>query len=557
MKKKTLSNWSKEELIDEILKLHKRKKFGIVWQDKIEEIVEFSKKNIPILEELKNKEIKTDNKRFNLIIEGDNYNSLQLLSYTHSKKIDIIYIDPPYNTGAKDWKYNNDFVDELDSFRHSKWLSMMNNRLKIAKKLLKKDGVLICSIDENEKNQLGVLLEEIFYEYEIHCISIVHNPGGVQGKNFSYNNEFAFFIFPKNIKKISLENREEDPDIRPLRDVSTGNHLRTDAKNCFFPIYVKNNKVIGFGKVCEDSFHPKSPNIKRKDGILEIYPIDTNGNERKWVFARQTIDNIKDELFVEFNKKRKIFDIIRKKTKFNYKTVWNKKSFNANLFGTQLLRSIIKTSFPFPKSMYLVKEFIQSIIHQKDAIILDFFAGSGTTGQAVLEINKEDSGNRQFILCTNNENNIASEVTFPRISKNIKGYTNLKNKKKVNGLGGNLKYYKIKFFNQIQSDADIANISNKIDEIICLKEETFNLKINRKKYKIFNNSHKTTIIIYDDTVLENLDEIITNTKVLTKIYIFSLGTDTYEEYFNKYNNVEVIPLPNSYIKSFNLINKLI
>ena len=353
-----------------------------------------------------------DSKLWHTIIEADNYHALQLLGYLYAGQVDCIYIDPPYNTGARDWKYNNDYVDSNDSFRHSKWLSMMKKRLELAKKVLKPDtGVLVCAIDKHEVHTLGLLIEEIFTERESHCVTVVHNPGGTQGKNFSYCHEYAIFVIPTIIQSIGLQDRTDNPDIRPLRDVSTGNHLRTDAKNCFYPIYVKNNSIIGFGDVCDDLFHPKSPNIVRNDGVIEIYPIDAQGNERKWVFARQTVETIMNELHVVRNNKRGILDIIRHKTMFNFKTVWTGEEYNANAHGTKLLTRIIPNcTFDFPKSIYTIKECVAAIVrNNKNALILDFFAGSGTTLHAVNLLNAEDNGNRRCILVTNNE--VSSEET--------------------------------------------------------------------------------------------------------------------------------------------------
>jgi adenine-specific DNA-methyltransferase len=422
--------------LSEIEKEINTKKFGLVFEEHREAIDDTLETHTPVLTE--NKKLFINNGgQINFLIEGDNLAVLQLLLKTHKGKIDVIYIDPPYNTGARDWKYDNDYVDKNDTFRHSKWLSMMKKRLIAAKKLLTIRGSFICAIDENELYSVGLLIEEIFGEaYEIHCIVIVHNPNGTQGKNFSYANEFALFVLPKGEKIIGLQDRTNNPDIRPLRDVSTGNHLRTDAKNCFYPIYVKDNKVIGFGDVCEDEYHPESANIKRKNGIVEIYPIDPSGNERKWVFARQTVETIKDELNVIFNKKRNILDIERNKTMFTYKTIWTDKEYNSNIFGTKLLKEIIPNcTFNFPKSLYTVKDCVNAIITKsKNPIILDFFAGSGTTGHAVMELNKK-SGDRRFILCTNNENNICREVTYKRIINSIK----------KENYSASLKYYKIDF----------------------------------------------------------------------------------------------------------------
>lgn len=358
-----------------------------------------------------------DSDLWHVLIEADNYHALQLLLYTCAGKVDCIYIDPPYNTGARDWKYNNDYVDSADPYRHSKWLAMMQKRLKLAKQILNPHtGVLIVTIDDNELNTLGLLLNEIFGGYKIFCITIVHNPNGNQGKNFGITNEFAYFVLPTNNQILSLENRIDDPDIRPLRDVSGNSNLRTDAKNCFYPIYVKEKKIIGYGAVCSDDFHPESANIERTDGIIEVYPIDTNGIEKKWVFARNTVESISNELFVEYNKQRKIFDIIRRKTHFTYKTVWNRKEFNANSYGSKLISKIFKDKrFDYPKSLYAVKECISAVVANKpDALIVDFFAGSGTTAHAVNLLNAEDGGARRCILVTNNEVSEAEEKNLLR-----------------------------------------------------------------------------------------------------------------------------------------------
>lgn len=261
----------------------KPKKYGLVWEEKTEDVVEQCKKNLPVLEEVTNKEITKDkNLPFNLIIEGDNYHALSVLNYTHTGKVDLIYIDPPFNTGAKNWKYNNRYVDEKDEYRHSKWLSMMHHRLTIAKRLLKEDGSLICAIDKNEHSHLDILLEEIFNNFERHTITIVHNPKGVQGKNFSYTHEYAIFVIPKNKKTIiNRQLDKQDIYVSNLRNWG-GESLRTDAKNCFYPIIVKGNKITSFGQVAQNDFHPKHSNVSLGNGEIAVYPIDSKGIERKW-----------------------------------------------------------------------------------------------------------------------------------------------------------------------------------------------------------------------------------------------------------------------------------
>ena len=240
MTTKDFHAWTKEELIAEVMRLRKRKKYGLVWEDKPEDISELCKTKLPVLAESTDKEVSFNTSTpTNILIEGENYHALSVLNYTHKGKIDVIYIDPPYNTGAKDWKYNNNYVDINDSYRHSKWLSMMSKRLQLAKNLLTHDGVLICAIDDNEFHHLGTLLEEIFWGWEIHCVTIVHNPRGIQGANFSYTHEYAYFVFRKNQKVIGHRKiNREDIDWRNLR-ANGGESLRTGARNCFYPILVK------------------------------------------------------------------------------------------------------------------------------------------------------------------------------------------------------------------------------------------------------------------------------------------------------------------------------
>ena len=554
---KKIEDMTKEELVDLVKAVKRRKKYGLVWEDKPEDVVEQCKKELPILEEVTDKKINlTKALQTNLLIEGDNFHALSVLNYTHTGKIDVIYIDPPYNTGAKDWKYNNDFVDINDTYRHSKWISMMNNRLSLAKRLLSPDGVLICAIDDNEHAHLGTLLEEVFPNKEIHWITVIHNPGGIQGKNFSYTHEYAVFVIPKGKKIVNLQDRADNPDVRPLRDVSTGDHLRTDAKNCFYPIYVKDNIVVGFGDVCPDSFHPSSANVLRKDGILEIYPIDAQGNERKWVFARQTVEEIKNELKVVFNKQRKIHDIIRTKSKFNYKTVWTDGRYNANAYGTKILRKILPNcNFDFPKSIYTVYDCISAIVaNKKDAIILDYFAGSGTTGHAVLMLNKLDEGNRKFILCTNNENGIAEDVCYPRIKKVIDGVVELSD---ITGFSANLRYFKTAFVSKSKvSDDTRRELVKRSTEMICVRENTFEKIEDNTSFKIYRDSNHVTGVLFDLDSLDSFKKRLQELNLSAHIYVFSLTNDTFNDDFDDLRlEHELCPIPESILEVYRKLFK--
>jgi len=379
----------------------------------------------------------------NLIIKGNNLLALHTLKKEFAGKVKLIYIDPPYNTGGlgDTFTYNN-------NFKRSTWLTFMYNRLAAAKELLQKDGVLIVAIDENEQPHLGVLLKEFFKDYEVHCITIVHNPRGVQGTNFSYTHEYAFFVVPKGKKLIG--NRiidESEIDFSNLRNWG-GESLRSDAKNCFYPIVVdpKTSEIIEFGDVCEDDFHPSKREII-KDGKVYIYPIDNDNIERKWRYARQSVEEIKDLL--RARKKSGQWDVEIGKNFGQYKTVWVDPKYDANEYGTKIVSRLVpENKFSFPKSLYNVKDCVYAVVgNDKDAIVLDYHAGSGTTAHAVLELNKEDNGNRQFILVE--QMDYIETVTCKRVQKVIQN-DNLD----TDFVYLELKKYNETFMEQIQESQD-------------------------------------------------------------------------------------------------------
>lgn len=548
----------------ELKRLKRDRKYGLIWEEKSEDIVLDGSKNVPVLKEVKKRRIKKSNSEdSNYLIEGDNYHALSVLSYTHRNKIDVIYIDPPYNTGATDWRYNNDYVDDNDQWRHSKWISFMSHRLWLSRNLLSETGVLICTIDDNEQEALGLLLQQIFPDKNITCVTIVHNPAGVQGDNFSYTHEYAYFVYPKNGRYIGQQLREEvDEDVRNFRDVTGEDSLRTAGANCFYPVIVKDGEIIGFGPVSPKDFHPKM-NVTKPDGTIEIYPIDPQDIERKWRFARQTVDQIKSELKVKFIKNRGVWDIIRNKNKFNFKTVWTDSKYSANNHGTQLLNQILKNgSFTFPKSLYAVKDCITAASNENtNALVLDFFAGSGTTGHAVLALNKEDGGNRKFILCTNNENKICEDVTYERVKRVINGYKNLKTNVDELGLGGNLVYYKteiidIEKLHKIPDESKIK-ITYQAGEMIAVKEDTLDEVEKNDWWQVFEGNGRTTAIYFkeDKSRLSKLLTTLENKNHPVALYIFSWGKNEYKGEYTSLN-IRVEDIPEPIIEVYKEINRL-
>jgi adenine-specific DNA-methyltransferase len=249
------------------------------------------------------------------LIHSENYQALLTLTKKFKGKIDAIYIDPPYNADSTEISYEN-------TYKHSSWLSLIENRASQSKPLLAKNSVFVCAIDEVEQESLGNLFSTIFWDRQKTCVVVIHNATGQQGNNFSSTHEYAYFLYPLNGNYIGLENREDNPDIRPLRNVSKGAHLRTDAANCFYPILIKEKEIIGFGNVCDDDFHPEGKNVLRTDGVIEVYPIDNNGIERKWVFARQSVESIIDELTPKFDDTKNEWDITACCTDFNYGVIF-------------------------------------------------------------------------------------------------------------------------------------------------------------------------------------------------------------------------------------------
>lgn len=357
----------------------------------------------------------------NLFIEGDNLDVLKLLQENYLGDVKLIYIDPPYNTGTN-LIYKNDYstseelylmqsgqllaeggklVSNPQSYGrfHSDWLTMIYSRLKVAKNLLSDDGILICAIDENEFSNLAILIKEIFGEgsYSHNYVSVVHNPRGQQGTNFSYVNEYLIFVYPKGTKKYLADFKKDEVDTRNLRDSGTESD-RTDARNCFYPFIVKGDRIVEIGDVPPDTFHPSSSNIKLPDGSIQIWPMTDEGDEKKWRYARQSVALIKSKLEPKMG--RYSVQIIFNKDTGTMRSVWANARYDSSEYGSKLLDELIPgAGFTYPKSLWAVYDCVFAATeNEKDAIVMDFFAGSSTTAHAVMKLNADDGGNRRFIM---------------------------------------------------------------------------------------------------------------------------------------------------------------
>ena len=449
-----------------------------------------------------------DSDLWHTLIEADNYHALQLLEYLYAGKVDCIYIDPPYNTGARDWKYNNDYVDNNDQYRHSKWLSMMQKRLRLAKKLLNpKDSVLIVTIDEKEYLHLGCLLEEMFPEARMQTISNVINRKGVaKAKECSRCDQYLIFLFFGQAgPALTKDNMLDDEGSRetkaasgttwlPMRRAGT-NSLRKDRPKLFYPIYVdlESQKIINAGVAPSDDIHI-SCNFAISDNTVEIWPIKNSGEEGRWQLQADTVLKRVAEGTVRASKKsdsewiiqylnegalKEIGDgsivvtgrdkngvlMVERNDSKNVaaKSVWNRTSHDATAYGTNLISKIlVQSRFSFPKSLYAVHDTINFTVSNKpNALIVDFFAGSGTTMHAVNLLNAEDGGHRRCIMVTNNEVSdaeakemskrglkpgdeeweklgIARYVTWPRTVCSIEGHDVNGNPLKGNYIGSDI-----------------------------------------------------------------------------------------------------------------------
>lgn len=393
-----------------------------------------------------------DSDLWHTLIEADNYHALQLLEYLYAGKVDCIYIDPPYNTGARDWKYNNDYVDSADQYRHSKWLSMMQKRLRLAKKLLNpKDSVLIVTIDEKEYLHLGCLLEEMFPEANMQMISDVIHPSGVARTNqFSRVDEYLFFVAIGEAKPVLTSDSMLDfemtgdygktagSSITWRRMIRAGsNSLRQHSENCFYPIFVNTtvDKIDSVG-------YPPGKGVDRKtinapEGCLAVWPIHSNGEEGVWQISRPKLMEALEKGTARLGRKNRFGayamnylsegmvreiergEIVIKGRDENgalilerhsekllpAKSVWNKKTHDATQYGSYLINGILGNKrFTYPKSLYSTHDAVSFFAKDKpNALIVDFFAGSGTTLHAVNLLNAEDGGKRRCILVTNNE----------------------------------------------------------------------------------------------------------------------------------------------------------
>lgn len=628
---------SRDDLLNYVKSLNEEKsgKLGLIWdREKVpEEIVQECDKKVPVLKNIEEKNIVTNNTSSinnNLLIEGDNFHGLSVLSYTHNECVDVIYIDPPYNTENKDFMYNDKFIDPEDGYRHSKWLNFMEKRLKLARKLLKENGMIFISIDDNELFQLKLLCDKIFGEKNyVNTISInakvsAGASGGGEDKKLKKNIEYVLFYCKKfdsmqlnaiykeaelmeYIKKMSDDKKsfkytsvlykiDNIKEIGTIKDGS-GDDIKLSKVNSYEIKSVK--QVAKIENISEEEVYNKY-----FDRIMTTTNAQTSIRTRVW-----NATGNKNEMYIAsyipksgknkgqkteliFMGKQKVLVIWLKDTCLLKKgKIYKKEKIGTYWDGFSWINVTKEGAIKFDngkKPIKMIKQLI-SLHPNKNALVLDFFAGSGSTGHAVLELNKEDHGKRQFILCTNNEvnlkseiefikknkidsntllkykknnnsqwlkyikeNGICSSITYPRMNNVINGYTNKK------ALGGNLLYFKTDFVEMSSSrDQLYYDLTEKCIPMLCVKENTHISVEKNIEYNIYTNEEKNKYTcVYFDAFGSNYLEFIKTIEQIDEyksLYIFTLGNEINQNELVDVKNYEVEPIPYKILELYNKI----
>lgn len=532
--------------------LNKQKKYGLVWEDKPEDVEERLRDELPVLKEVKERFISSEDPEApnHVLIEGDNLEALTALTYTHAGKIDVIYIDPPYNTGNKDFIYNDSFVDSEDSFRHSKWLSFMNKRLKLAKGLLSDKGVIFISIDDNEQAQLKLLCDEVF------------GSNNFVGTYFWKRTSTPPALSYKIRRKLEYVICYQKTDI-PQRTFAQGYVDGGDA-----PLLNSGNP-IGILEFPAHSVHFGLP-----DGIYN----NKSNYKIKLLDAVDVVNGLNEHSFrAQGNFKwgqKNLNKEVENGTYFLIKTQQFSPRFQKAIKTTKVPSNIIDDevlvgtnedaqkemneigiSFDYAKPTSLIAFLAKMPFwEEKEITILDFFAGSGTTLNATMILNAKDGGHRKCILVTNNENNICEEVTYERNKRVINGYTTPKGDE-VEGLKSNtLRYYKTDFISRDQSPKNMRALVAASTDLLCIKNDIYTeapfagKHLNSKIARYFENRHTRMLVIYNEAAIFDIVNLLVDIPMdergKIKVYTFADGRYAYDDDFMEVaDKVELCALP--------------
>ena len=508
--------------------LNQTKTYGLVWEDKPEKVEERMRTELPVLKEVKSRAIISDNADApnHILIEGDNLEALTTLAYTHEGRIDVIYIDPPYNTRNKDFSYNDSYVDSEDSYRHSKWLSFMSRRLRIAKRLLSDRGVIFISIDDNEQANLKILCDDIFGQFCFlgNVIWEKTDSPRMDVKGFYTRHDYILVYCMKDFV------------LKRLRQAEVPAHYNKVDENGK-RYYLKPLRLMGGHK--SDSLYY---GIQAPDGTM-IFPKEKNGENGCWRWSRTKVEAETDR--IEILKTKNGWSV-------NYRiyaenlpdmpvsTIWPFSEVGSTRTAKTALTTVIQqTVFSYPKPNELVKRILE-IGGDKSSKILDFFAGSGTTLHAVMQLNSEDGGRRQCILCTNNENGICENVTYERNKRVINGYTK-PNGEAVEGLhANNLRYYRTDLVSRRRTPQNMRRLMLLSSDMLCIKEnlytehDTFgDMQTLENGFRYFSDGKKQMLIVYNEEAIYGIVDALESMEVTMPIivYVFSPGNDAWNSEF--------------------------
>lgn len=515
--------------------LRESKTYGLVWEDKPEAVEERLRDELPVLTEVKERALISEDKDApnHILIEGDNLEALTTLAYTHDGRIDVIYIDPPYNTGNKDFVYNDSFVDKEDSYRHSKWLSFMSRRLKIAKQLLSDKGVIFISIDDNEQAQLKLLCDEIFKQsnYVGEFAWQKRKGGGNDSAYIAIDHEYVL-VYANSV--FSLDDKWRIPyEAEYLK-----RYNKEDANGRFYYDTLSrpglNNPII-YDVICPDGSFIKNGTWQISEDTFKVE------------LAKGNVDFIKNKQggYTVVHKVR-----IPKKGRVIRSIISEVSNKNAADEMFDILGN--KKAFSNPKPTGLIYKFIQ-LSSKANSTILDFFAGSGTTLHATMQLNAEDGGHRQCILVTNNENGICENVTYERNKRVIQGYTTPKGEHVAGLTNNNLRYYRTGFVSRNRSVQNMRRLVNLSTDMLCIKEDLYTElptfcgeRTYKGIFRYFDDGQKQMLVIYREEVIDRLVELIygMDVKGKIKIYVFSPSEDPWEDSFEDVSDkVELCALP--------------
>lgn len=577
--------FSKEELLALVEKQDNElssKKYGLVWDSEREpeQVVLDCEHNLPVLKRVKGKEIKeSKNQEDNILIEGDNYHALTVLNYTHQEKIDVIYIDPPYNTKSEGFLYNDKRVDINDGYRHSKWLNFMEKRLNIAKSLLKEDGVCFISIDDNEFSQLKMLCDKIFNEsnyIETFHIQVRYASKSLNEKdNFQKLIEYAL-CYAKNKDEFLPNKPSSEYDINKFK-------YKIIEKKKGTPMILGKKKVLVFKKgeyeIIEEKvgsmdllkatwasgsvlkgntsgkfFHNYIETRKETDGLEVLYKVDGIGDDGIGYryFTGPKRENATKGIFYTGIPLSRREEIENEGSSLKERPITNFYDLSGD-FGN--IRQEGGVGFRGGKKpIKLLKEFI-NFHKNKNITVLDFFAGSGSTGHAVIDLNSNDGGNRKFILCTDDNEKICTDYCYPRLKNVIKGFDS------VNGLGGNLQYFETSLIKKTKNkDQMRLDLTQKCTEMLCVKENIFNLEIEKEDYKIFfSNKGDNFLCVYYNMFDESFKDFLKEIKKLKgqkKIYMFSIDGRVDRTLFKGINDCNIEEIPQKIIEVYKQLIKM-